>query len=63
MKRQHEEKDMGQQRKPENDLDAQMRILKRTQALEKDAGIMQAVVFVGLWLLIAAAVICYAACR
>lgn len=52
-----------QSKKPDcrsDDLDARMRILKRTQALEKDAGTMQAVVFVGLWLLIAAAVIIYA---
>ena len=48
MKRQHEEKDMEQKRKPENDLEMKMRILKQRQDLERDAKIVQDVVFVGL---------------
>lgn len=60
MKRQHEEKDMEQKREAENDLEMQMRILKQQQDLERDAGIAQTVVLVGLWLLTAVAVIIYA---
>lgn len=60
MKRQHEEKDMDQRREAATDLEIQMRILKRQQELEKDAGSVQTVVLVGLWLLTAVAVIIYA---
>ncbi len=59
MKRQHEEKDMEQKREPENDLEMQMRILKQRQDLERDAKIVQDVVFVGLWLLFVAAIVIY----
>lgn len=51
---------MSKKREAESDLEMQMRILKRQQALEQDAGILQAVVFIGAWLIIAAAVIIYA---
>ena len=60
MKRQHEEKDMDQRREAATDLEMQMCILKQQQELEKDAGIVQTVVLVGLWLLTAVAVIIYA---
>lgn len=43
-----------------DDLEMQMRILKQRQDLERDAGIVQTVVLVGLWLLTAVAVIIYA---
>ena len=43
-----------------DDLEMQMRILKQQQELEKDAGIVQTVVLIGLWLLTAVAVISYA---
>lgn len=59
MKRQHEEKAMAQKREPENDLEMQMRILKQRQDLERDAKIVQDVVFVGLWLLFVAAIVIY----
>ncbi len=59
MKRQHEEKAMEQKREPENDLEMQMRILKQRQDLERDAKIVQDVVFVGLWLLFVAAIVIY----
>lgn len=51
---------MDKKREPESDLEIQMRILKRQQELEKDAGSVQTVVLVGLWLLTAVAVIIYA---
>lgn len=59
MKRQHEEKAMEQKREPENNLEMQMRILKQRQDLERDAKIVQDVVFVGLWLLFVAAIVIY----
>ena len=59
MKRQHEEKAMEQKREPENDLEMQMRILKQRQDLERDAKIVQDVVFVGLWLLFVASIVIY----
>ena len=59
MKRQHEEKDMEQKRESENDLEMQMRILKQRKDLERDAKIVQDVVFVGLWLLSVAAIVIY----
>lgn len=59
MKRQHEEKAMEQKREPENDLEMQMRILKQRQDLERDAKIVQDVVFVGLWLLFVSAIVIY----
>lgn len=51
-----------QSKKPDcrsDDLEMQMRILKQRQDLERDAKIVQDVVFVGLWLLFVAAIVIY----
>lgn len=51
-----------QSKKPDcrsDDLEMQMRILKQQQDLERDAKIVQDVVFVGLWLLFVAAIVIY----
>lgn len=52
-----------QSKKPDcrsDDLEMQMRILKQQQDLERDAGIVQTAVLIGLWLLTAMSVIIYA---
>lgn len=41
-------------------LEKQLRMAQQIRSLEHDAGMMQVIVFVGLWLLIAVAVIIYA---
>lgn len=50
---------MSKKREAESDLEMQMRILKQRQDLERDAKIVQDVVFVGLWLLFVAAIVIY----
>lgn len=45
----------------DDELKMRARMIQRQIKLENDAGIMQAVVFVSLWLIVVAAVICYAA--